>query len=834
MADTFWRRGPVWAVVALAFVSPALAREPNSPKEIEQQLRSFNRLGTVLHIAAHPDDENTQLITYLSRGRGYRTGYLSLTRGDGGQNELGRDFDERLGVARTQELLAARRLDGGRQFFTRAIDFGFSKSPEETLRFWDRDQVLADVVRVIRKFQPDVIVTRFPVPPGSGGHGHHTASAILAVEAFRIAGDPHAYPEQLKQGLSPWQPKRVLWNVFGPGGRGTGGLDGATVQLDIGGNDPVTGEPFGTIANRSRGMHKTQGLGAFTGRQGGGPNVQTFMLLAGEPASNDVMDGVDTSWNRVAGGKEIGELSAKVLGEFKADDPASSIPALLALREKLAALPLSPLLNDKRAQLDRIITDCIGLTVKTTIPSAEVSPGAALALHHVASIATNVPVRWLGIRYPADKSEEATGIPLRAGKQAIHDATRILSTTTPLTHPYWLREDGAAGIARVSDPSLIGLPENPPPYPVEFRFEIAGQTLVVADEPVQTSGSSDQRLAVVAPLSLQFPAPVALFAPGATHGVEVEVVSATPSATGEVHLEVPDGWKVTPPVSQHFQLNAVGATQHLSFSVMAPAQTSTTKIGVVARIGDRTIRNSRSELRYAHIPRQLLQPEAKLRAVVVDAAVIAKKIGYLSGAGDSVAECAEQLGCTVIPLKVSDLSPDKLRGFEAVVLGVRAFNEHADLVTQLPALLAYVEQGGTVIAQYNRPSNTLQGKALGPYPLSIQGPAPQLRVTDEKAAVTFLAPEHRVLNTPNKIVASDFDGWLQERGAYFPSSWDETHYTAIFAMSDPGEAPLRSSLLIAKYGSGYFAYTGLSFFRQLPAGVPGAYRLFANLLSLGQ
>jgi LmbE family N-acetylglucosaminyl deacetylase len=346
MADTFWRRGPVWAVVALAFVSPALAREPNSPKEIEQELRSFNSLGTVLHIAAHPDDENTQLITYLSRGRGYRTGYLSLTRGDGGQNELGRDFDERLGVARTQELLAARRLDGGRQFFTRAIDFGFSKSPEETLRFWDRDQVLADVVRVIRKFQPDVIVTRFPVPPGSGGHGHHTASAILAVEAFRIAGDPHAYPEQLKQGLSPWQPKRVLWNVFGPGGRGTGGLDGATVQLDIGGNDPVTGEPFGTIANRSRGMHKTQGLGAFTGRQGGGPNVQTFMLLAGEPASNDVMDGVDTSWNRVAGGKEIGELSAKVLGEFKADDPASSIPALLALREKLAALPLSPLLND--------------------------------------------------------------------------------------------------------------------------------------------------------------------------------------------------------------------------------------------------------------------------------------------------------------------------------------------------------------------------------------------------------------------------------------------------------------------------------------------------------
>jgi LmbE family N-acetylglucosaminyl deacetylase len=833
MRRTHWCRGSIWAVAALVLASRVHAREPISAGEIEQQLRSFNTLGTVLHIAAHPDDENTQLITYLSRGRGYRTGYLSLTRGDGGQNELGRDFDERLGVARTQELLAARRLDGGRQFFTRAIDFGFSKSPEETLRFWDRDQVLADVVRVIRRFQPDVIVTRFPIPPGSGGHGHHTASAILAVEAFKIAGDPHAYPEQIKQGLTPWQPKRVLWNVFGPG-RGTGGLNGPTVQLDIGGNDPVTGEAFGTIANRSRGMHKTQGLGGFSGREGGGPNVQTFMLLAGEPATNDVMDGVDASWTRVSGGAEIGRLAADVLHTFKTGNPAASLPALLALREKLAALPRSPLLDDKRAQLDRIVTACLGLSVETTVPSAEVSPGATLSLHHTASIRTSFPVRWVAVRYPADKSEVRAMISLSAGTDAIRDITRTLPANTPLTQPYWLREDGAAGIARVSDPALIGLPENPPAFPIEYVFEIAGQTLVVDDEPVQISGNSAQRLGVVAPVSLRFPAPVALFSPGSTQRVDVEVVSATAAAAGEINLELPEGWKAIPPISQHFELKAIGATQRVTFSVVAPSQMGTVKIGVVANVGGHLIRNSRSEVRYAHIPRQLLQPDAKLRASVLDVAVHAKKVGYLPGAGDSVAECVEQLGCAVTVLSESDLSAEKLRDFDAVILGVRAFNEHPDLVTNLPALLDYVEHGGTVIAQYNRPTNNLQGKALGPYPLSIQGPAPQLRVTDEKAPVTFLSPTHPALNTPNKIVGGDFDGWLQERGAYFPSSWDETHYTALLAMSDPGEDPLRSSLLIAKHGSGYFVYTGLSFFRQLPAGVPGAYRLFANLLSLGK
>ncbi|HET7535728.1 MAG TPA: PIG-L family deacetylase, partial [Candidatus Didemnitutus sp.] len=363
-----------------SFAAPA----PLPPAAIAQELRSLAATGSVLHIGAHPDDENTELITFLSRGRGYRTAYLSLTRGDGGQNELGRDFDEKLGVARTQELLAARRLDNGRQFFTRAIDFGFSKTPEETLKFWDRDQVLADVVRVIRQFRPDVIVTRFPIPPGSGGHGHHTASAILAVEAFKLAGDPKAYPEQLAQGLTVWQPKRVLWNVFrfGAATNAPLPLNGPTFTEDIAGTDPVTGETFGMIAARSRSMHKTQGLGGFASRANSGPNVQTFMTLAGDPASGELMDGIDTTWSRVPGSGEIGPLAAKVLAEFKPEDPAASIPALLALRSWMAALPTDPLVSDKRAQLDHILQSCLGLTVETTIANAEVVPGERLTLQY--------------------------------------------------------------------------------------------------------------------------------------------------------------------------------------------------------------------------------------------------------------------------------------------------------------------------------------------------------------------------------------------------------------------------------------------------------------------
>ena len=813
------------------------AAEPAPGAAILQDLKSFNTVATVLHIAAHPDDENTQLITYFARGRGYRMGYLSLTRGDGGQNEIGPEFDEKLGVARTQELLAARRLDGGRQFFTRAIDFGFSKTAEETLSFWDRQQVLGDVVRVIRRFRPDVIVTRFS--PGSSGltHGHHTSSGILGVEAFKLAGDPKAYPEQLAQGLTVWQPKRVVLNAGGfGGGRGGNAAAQPGLKVDIGGTDPVTGDSFAAIAGRSRGQHITQGFGNFGGRGGGGgANVQSFVLMDGEPATNDLMDGIDTTWARIPGGAEIGQLTSAAIAAFQGEDPAASVEALLAIRSKLAALASDPVVANKSRQLDGIIQHCLGLVVQTNSPTAEATPGETVKLNVSVTTQGKVPVKWISVKTISGTT--ATNATLVPGNAQARDVMLTVPPTMPLTHPYWLREEGSFGLAKVSDPKLIGQADNPAAFPVEYSFAVGGQTLVVSDEPVNIGpaggkGPARRRLDVISPVSLAFASQVAVFAPGGKRDLTVEITAARANLNGSLQLEIPSGWVATP-ASQPFRLTSVGEKARVSFSVTAPAQPAAAKFGARATVAGATYGTSRAEIRYNHIPVQLLQPPARVRAVAVEVTNRSRNVCYLPGAGDDTAEALQQLGCNVTVLTGADLTAEKLRGLDAVVIGVRAFNERADLATNLPGLFSYVENGGTVITQYNRP-NGLKAPILGPYELSIQGNAPDLRVTDEKAAVTFVSPEEKVLAAPNRLGPADFDGWVQERGAYFPSSWDPQHYVSIFAMSDAGEAPLKGSLLIARYGKGYYVYTGLAFFRQLPAGVPGAYRLFANLISLGK
>ena len=816
----------IGGICLLAGATAAEAAEPPPAAALLQQLQSFREMGSVLYIAAHPDDENTLLIAYLAHGRNYRTAYLSVTRGDGGQNVLGPEFGEELGVARTQELLAARRLDGGRQFFTRAIDFGFSKDYRETLNIWDKQQVLSDVVRVIRTFRPDVLITRFSPQPGNT-HGHHTASAVLALEAFKLAGDPKAFPEQLDK-LTPWQPRRILVN-----GRG-GGTNAGGVQIEIDGNDPVLGISFAELAARSRAMHKTQGLGNFGGGGGGGgPRSESFQLLDGEPATNDIVDGIDTSWARVPGGADIGKLADEVIAKFNPENPSASVPALLELRNQLTALPTTdPLVVEKRAQLDRILQACLGLEVETVIPQAEVVPGESLKMHHSAIMRSSVPVRWLGVRYPVIASGITNAMELRPNQPASRDSVQTLPASTPLSQPYWLREEGTPGMFRVDDPTLIGRPENPPVFPVEQVFEVGGQALVVPDEPMQVTtnsakGQIRRRLDVIPPVSLGFGSEVALFSPGASHPVEVEVTAYRASAAGTVQLEAPTGWKVAP-AKQSFHLAAIGDHARFKFTVTAPAQSTTAKIIASAKIGGVRYCNQRVEINYPHIPLQLLQPPASLKAVSLNLAIRGHKVGYLPGAGDSVADSLKQMGYTVTMLTDADLTPERLHGLDAVVIGVRAFNVRHDLATNLPGLFAYVEAGGTVVAQYNRPENSRTLK-LAPYDLRLSGD----RVTDETAPVTFLAPDNPALNTPNKITNADFAGWVQERGIYFPNQWDE-HFTPILACGDPGEAPLKGGLLVAQYGKGYFVYTGLVFFRELPAGVPGAYRLFANLVSLGK
>jgi LmbE family N-acetylglucosaminyl deacetylase len=811
---------PAVATVALAGFCAGAA--PLSPPAIREELRKFGTFGTVLHIAAHPDDENTQLITYLARSRGYRTGYLSITRGDGGQNEMGPEFGALLGLARTQELLAARRIDGGRQFFTRALDFGYSKSVDETLTVWNRNQVVADVVRVIREFRPDVIVTRFPPEP-SQTHGHHTASAVVALEAFKMAGDPKAFPEQLAQGLTPWQPLRIVQN----GWRGEGG----GITLLAGGEDAVTGEKFQAIAMRSRSQHKTQGFGLQP--TGSGQWTETFRHLGGTPATTDLMDGIDTTWNRVPGAAEIASLIEKILGKFDEMNPAASVPALLDLRKRVISLNPDPVIADECVQLDKLLLACLGLTVESTPSAAEVVPGESFSVKSQVLRQAGLPVRWVGTRVTGLVTN-TTKSELEPGEKAIRDLTVSVPASMPLTQPYWLRQEPTPGMFRVAETQWIGRPESPAAFTMEYDFEIDGQTLTMTDDLMapSESGKPARPVAVISPVSLKFGSGVALVAPGESKTVQVAVTAARAGAAGTLHLETPPGWTVSP-ASQPFQTAEVGETATATFSVTAPPKPDSFTLRAIAEIGGEKFENARVVFDYGHIPIQVLQPMAGLKLVALDVAKRGNKVGYLPGAGDDIAEALEQLGYQVVTLAGADLTAANLSGLDAVVIGVRAFNVRADLAANLPGLFAYVEAGGTVIAQYNRPDG-LKTQTLGPFDLSIAGAAPALRVTDENAPVTFLDPASPVLNVPNKIGPADFTGWVQERGAYFPSKWDEARYTPVLAMNDPGEPPLKGALLVANYGKGHFVYTGLAFFRQLPAGVPGAYRLFANLVSLGK
>ena len=807
------------------------ADERPAGPDILQQLRSFATMGSVLYIAAHPDDENTRVITYLARGRGYRTAYLSLTRGDGGQNLLGPQFGEQLGVARTQELLAARRLDGGRQYFTRAKDFGFSKDYEDTLRIWDRQEVLADIVRVIRSFRPDVMVTRFSPQP-SATHGHHTASTVLAVEAFKLAGDPRAFPEQLGE-LTPWQPLRIVHNV---GALGTGapvslGDGTGVVKMDVGGTDPALGESFALIAAHSRAMHKTQGFDIGDGAVVGGSTTESFLPLGGESATHDILDGVDTTWNRVPGGAEIGRLTEEAIAQFKPDDPVASVPALLAVRSRVSMLPLDPVVSDKRQQLDRIIQALIGLKVETLVDQPEAVPGETLKMRHTAVMRSSLPVRWAAVRYPSIQRQLDTVLDLRADQPVVRDDTQILPAATPPSQPYWLRKAGTAGMFHVDDPSLIGRPENPAAFPIEYVFEIGGQTLVISGEPMQAADPANattrRRLEVIPPVSLRFVPGVQLFAPGAERPVTVELTAARASVAGTVQLEVPPGWRIST-ASQRFHLDQAGQRATFTFAVTAPAQPATATLEGSVEVNGARFNTQRIEFRYDHIPVQLLQPVARLKAVSLDLAIRGHNVGYLAGAGDDMAGSLEGMGYTVTQLTSADLIPAKLRPLDAVVIGIRAFNTRKDLAGHVPALFEYVEAGGNVVVQYNV-SAGLSENWLAPFHLRIS----RDRVTDEQAPVTFLAPDHPVLTSPNRITAADFDGWVQERGLYFPDKWDE-RFSPILAFGDPGEVPLRGGLLVARHGTGYFVYTSLAWFRQLPEGVPGAYRLFANLISLGK
>ena len=814
----------------------ARAQRPAQPDAAETQaaLRTLAVAGSVLYVGAHPDDENTAMLTYLARGRGVRTAYLSLTRGDGGQNILGSEKGELLGLVRTHELLAARRLDGAEQFFTRAIDFGFTRSPEETFRFWEHDAVLADVVRVVRLFRPDVIIARFPTT-GEGGHGQHTASAILAGEAFDAAADPTRFPEQLKEGLRPWKAKRLVWNVFNFRSNDPPKDADKMLSVDVGAYDPLLGKSYTEVAAESRTMHKSQAQGT-PERRGPAPNYLAH--VKGEPAARDLFDGVDLSWRRYAGGEAVGRTLAEVAASFNAAAPAASLPLLLRARREMGALPKEePLVAAKRAALDEVIRAAAGLWVEAVAAEPYVVPGGEVKVTTTLVNRSDFPVRMETVG-ASSAGVDLLRAELKKNQPLTRETTRRVPADAEYSQPYWLREEPGRGLFKVRQPALVGAPEGPAALTqrVTLVFGEADEEEVVGFElPVvyrwtdRVRGDLYRAFVVVPEVSVALLEQTLVFPDRAPKQVRVTLRNNTAAdSTGTLRLRLPAGWSASPsevPVT----LKGRGEEFRAAFEVTPPAGASSAALEAVYESAGKTFTRGLVEIDYQHIPRQTIFPPARAELVRADVSRRGSRVGYVMGSGDEVPEALRQVGYEVTLLSDEDLEAGDLSRFDAVVTGVRAYNTRAALRRQQRRLLEYVERGGTLVVQYNTPDRTLEGAQLGPHPFKLGSD----RVTDEEAAVEVLAPGDALLNAPNRITPADFDGWVQERGLYFASEWD-ARYTPLFASRDPGGPEFKGSTLVARVGRGTYVFTGLAFFRQLPAGVPGAYRLFANMISAGR
>jgi LmbE family N-acetylglucosaminyl deacetylase len=830
----------IWKTMALLLVTgiaspsgraadppPPAFPAPMNAAEIQLALQKLNVLGRVLYVAAHPDDENTNLMALWANGSLYDAGYLSVTRGDGGQNLIGPELREKLGVIRTQELLAARRLDHGQQFFTRAVDFGFSKTSEETLRIWDRDKVLSDIVWVIRKFRPDVVVTRFS-PDDDKTHGHHTASAILAREAFQAASDPKRFPEQLAF-VQVWKPTRLVWNTspfffsnrnipFDPTGLAT---------MEAGGFNPLLGKAFTEIAAASLSMHKSQGVGSPPRR---GARKEYFKVLEGAAITTSLFDGVDTTWSRLPKSEAVAEKAKQVVSTFVPADPAASVPKLLELRQALTQFNDKNWGAQKRSEVDSIIAACLGLNIESSSTIAAVSAVQPLPIKFEAINRSKVPVQLLEVRTPVTGETLKLDVPLPTDQFVSRDLAPTLPKEVTWSQPYWLRKPATLGTFAVDDQTLIGLPENPPPFPVEVALRVGDQDLRYS---VDTKyrlvdpiiGEVRQTLVLAPPVFANLSNPVLVFGDDKPKSVQVRVIASTAAVRGQLKLEAPKGWRIEP-ASVPVDLKAADAETFATFTIQPPRDASEGTLRAVVSVDGRDYSFARERIAYAHIGLHVLMPPAEAKVVRADIRKRGELIGYIPGAGDEIPQSLQQIGYNVKVLDGADITADNLKRFDAIVLGIRAYNTQDRIANWQPELLAYVKAGGVVVAQYNTTSD-LKTKEIGPFPLEIS----RDRVTDETAEVKILAPAHPLMNTPNKITAEDFKGWVQERGLYFPNKWDPA-WTPIFSCNDPGEKSLEGGLLVAKSGQGYFIYTGYSWFRQLPAGVPGAYRLFANMVSL--
>jgi LmbE family N-acetylglucosaminyl deacetylase len=817
----------VFLLFSLTIAFPVFAQNAfvRNSAEIRLALEKLNVLGTVLYIGAHPDDENTGLIAYWAKERKYRAAYLSITRGDGGQNLIGTEKGSDIGILRTQELLGARRFDGGEQFFTRAIDFGYSKSSGEALEFWGREKTLSDVVWVIRHFRPDVIVLRFPVEEGGSDHGHHTAGSILAVEAFAAAADASRFPEQLKY-VQPWQAKRVFLNYFRFGG---GAAAEEMPSVDIGVYNPLLGQSYNEIAGQGRSMHRSQGFGTIPSS---GSQREYFQLIAGEPVKADIMEGINTSWKRINGGEAVGQMIDSILNSYDAASPASSLPQLLELREKIAGLGDDPLVKIKMDELIKLIQSCAGIRFEVLAEDYAAAPGENVNVSINLIQRTGRNARIDSIAFPTlnlrrEINQDVPDNVLQSIRQ-----TFALPPDYPVSQPYWLLRPEEKGSFAVDDQRLISLAENPPPLPVEAEMTLLGKKIVFP-APVRyrwaerDEGEKQRPFEIRPPVTANFRRSVAVFNAGGEREITVTLKNHAAASKGAVSLKTPAGWQVSPE-NISFEFEKRHDEKIVTFRVRPPAGAAAANARAVVTVGGKEYSFSLTEIRYPHIDSRIHFTDAALRLVPLEAKAARKRLGYIMGSGDDIPEILKDMGCDVTLLDDEMLTAETLAGFDIIVAGIRAYNTRERLKFAQPALMDFVKNGGTYIVQYNVNTGLLINE-IGPYPFRVG----RGRIVEEDAELRFLAPAHPLMNMPNAITKDDFAGWVQERGLYFTEQWDE-RYTPLFAGHDTGEKDIDGSTLYCEYGKGVFVYTSLAFFRQLPAGVPGAFRLFQNMLSAGK
>ncbi len=822
-------RKPLTFVLLTLIFAAAVAQKPKqyNAGETKQLLKKLNVLGTVLYVAAHPDDENTSLISYFANDKLYRTAYLSATRGDGGQNLIGPEIREKLGIIRTQELLAARRTDGGRQFFSRANDFGYSKNAKETQGIWDRDKVLADFVRTFRRFRPDIIVTRFT--PELGGHGHHLTSAILAAEAYKMSGDADFNREELGD-LPPWQPKKMFWNTswwfyrFRGLEMDTAGLYSA----DVGAYNALLGQSYTEISARSRSMHKSQGFGSSGSR---GSRMEYLEQLEGEKGE-DIFSGIDTSWKRVKGSEKVAEYLEMAAYNYDPENPQETLLALVAARKELSLLEDQFWKDIKLREIDEALGAVSGLYLEVASDDYSYVPGDSIALKVEAISRVNGGFKLKEVRFdPWDKAV-TLDVNLNANDKVNHDLVLRVDPDQAISQPYWLTEPADLGMYKVNNKNLIGQPENLPSFTANFVLEIDGQFLefprgVVYKRTDPVKGETYRPVAIVPPVTATIDNEVMVFASNTPKNIGVKVRAGRASSSGKLSLDIPESWKVSPS-SYDFELEVKNEEQTFNFSITPPEGSATEYLSAVVTLPDgQKISKGIAVIEYDHIPTQTLFPVSKVRLVKLDLKKAGENIGYIEGAGDVIPQNLEQIGYKVDILEDGDVTKENLAKYDAVVLGIRAFNTVPWLAYKNKVLFDYVKEGGNVIVQYNT-NRRLVTEEVAPFPLTIS----RDRVTVEEAEVRILAENHPAINGPNQITSADFEGWVQERGLYFPNEWAE-QFVPIISSNDPDEPARDGGLLVARYGEGYYVYSGYSWFRELPAGVPGAYRLFVNLLSLG-